>query len=198
MRDSLLTILRDESTPIELFRQATHQLAALLAAEAATDHLDEEPKKVKTPLGEAEGKMVDERVVLVPILRAGLTLLPAFLQYFPQAPIGVVGIQREEKTAKPLLYYENIPAIKSTDLVFILDPMIATAGSALLTIEHLTKKGAAHIFLVGILGSKEGLAKIENTYPDINLIVAAQDPELDSRKFIVPGLGDFGDRYFGK
>ena len=108
-----------------------------------------------------------------------------------------MGIHREEATAKPQLYYENIPALKPTDLVFILDPMIATAGSALLTIDHLIKKGASQMALVGMLGSKEGLEKIKSAHPNLTLIVAAEDPELNSRKYIVPGLGDFGDRYFG-
>ena len=196
MRESLLTVLRDEKTPVEAFRQAAHQLAALLAAEASA-LVTEDPKMVKTPLGQAEGASVSHRVVLVPILRAGLALLPSFLKYFPQAPIGCMGIRREEATAKPQLYYENIPALKPTDLVLILDPMIATAGSAVLAIDHLIKKGASQMALIGILGSREGLEKIESEHPDLTLIVAAEDPELNHRKFIVPGLGDFGDRYFG-
>ncbi len=196
MRENLLTILRDEKTPIEGFRQASHQLAALLAAEASA-RVTEDPKIVKTPTGQAEGASISHRVILVPILRAGLVLLPAFLKYFPEAPVGFIGIRREEGTAKPQLYYENIPVLKPTDLVFILDPMIATAGSALLAIEHLIKKGASQMALVGVLGSREGLEKIETAHPNLTLIVAAEDPELNSQKFIVPGLGDFGDRYFG-
>ena len=196
MRESLLTLLRDEKTPVEGFRQAAHQLASLLAAEASA-LVTEDPKMVKTPVGQAEGASISHRVVLVPILRAGLALLPAFLKYFPQAPIGFIGIRREEGTAKPQLYYENIPALKPTDLVLILDPMIATAGSALLAINHLIKKGASQLALIGMVGSREGLEKIESEHPDLTLIVAAEDPELNNRKFIVPGLGDFGDRYFG-
>lgn len=196
MRESLLTVLRDEKTPVEAFRQAAHQLAALLAAEASA-LVTEDPKIVKTPLGQAEGASISHRVVLVPILRAGLTLLPAFLKYFPQASIGLIGIRRDEETAKPHLYYEHIPALKRTDLVLILDPMIATAGTALLAIDHLIKKGASQMALIGMLGSREGLEKIESEHPDLTLIVAAEDPELNNRKFIVPGLGDFGDRYFG-
>ncbi len=196
MRESLLTLLRDEKTPVEAFRQASNQLAALLAAEASA-LVTEDPKIVKTPMGQAEGASLPHRVVLVPILRAGLTMLPAFLKYFPGAPIGLIGIRRDEVTALPQLYYENIPALKSTDLVLILDPMIATAGSALLAIEHLIKKGASNLALIGVLGSREGLEKIESEHPDLTLIVAAEDPELNSRKFIVPGLGDFGDRFFG-
>ncbi len=196
MRESLLTLLRDKETSVELFRQTANQLAYLLAAESAA-FVDEEPNTVTTPVGQAEGSFVDQRVVLVPILRAGLALLPAFLHYFPSAPIGFIGIRREAGTAKPHLYYENIPDLQPTDLVFILDPMIATAGSALLTIEHLIKKGASEMILVSMLGSQEGLEKIESQYPDVTMIVSATDPELDSRKYIVPGLGDFGDRYFG-
>jgi uracil phosphoribosyltransferase len=196
MRESLLTLLRDEKTPVEVFRQASHQLAALLAAEASA-LVTEDPKMVKTPVGQAEGASVSHRVVLVPILRAGIAMLPAFLQYFPQAPISFIGICREEGTAKPKLYYENIPALRPTDLVLILDPMIATAGSALLTIDYLIKKGASQMALIGMLGSREGLEKIESEHPDLTMIVAAEDSELNSRKFIVPGLGDFGDRYFG-
>jgi uracil phosphoribosyltransferase len=197
MRESLLTLLRDEKTPVELFRQAAHQLASLLAAEAS-NFVDEEPKMIKTPMGEAEGTFIDERVVLIPILRAGLVLLPAFIHYFPQAPIGCMGIRRDEQTAKPHLYYESIPVIKPEDHIFILDPMIATAGTALLTIEHLIKKGASTMTLVGMLASKEGIEKIEQKYPDVLILTAAVDPELSSHHFIVPGLGDFGDRYFGK
>jgi uracil phosphoribosyltransferase len=196
MRESLLTVLRDEKTPLEGFRRASHQLAALLAAEASS-LVTEDPKMVKTPVGQSEGASISHRVILVPILRAGLALLPAFLEYFPEAPIGFIGIYREKGTANPKLYYENLPVLKPTDLVFILDPMIATAGSALLTIDHLIKKGASQIALVGMLGSREGLEKIESEYPDLTVIVAAEDPELNSKKYIVPGFGDFGDRYFG-
>lgn len=196
MRESFLTLLRDEKTPVEVFRQASHQLASLLAAEASL-FVSENPKKVKTPLGQAQGASVSQRVILIPILRAGLVMLPAFLNYYPQAPIGCMGIRRDEKTAKPHLYYENIPSLKPTDFVFILDPMIATGGSALLAIEHLQKKGASQIALVGIIGSQEGVQKIETECPYIRVVVAAKDPELNPQKFIVPGLGDFGDRYFG-
>lgn len=196
MRESLLTVLRDEKTPIEGFREAAHELAALLAAEASS-LVSEDPKMVKTPTGQAKGALITRRVVLVPILRAGLVLLPAFLKFFPQAPISLIGIRREEDTAKPHLYFENITPLNPTDFVFILDPMIATGGSALLAIDDLIKKGASQMALVGIIGSKEGLEKIKNKHPDLTVIVAAQDPELNSRKYIVPGLGDFGDRYFG-
>ena len=152
MRESLLTVLRDETTTTLQFRHAAGQLAHLLAAQAS-GHVSQEPKTIKTPLKQTEGKVVCQKVVLIPILRAGLTLLPAFLKFFPAAPIGLFGVRRDEATAQPQLYYENIPPINSNDLIFILDPMIATAGSALLSIKHLITKGAdpSKIILAGIL-----------------------------------------------
>lgn len=196
MKESLLTILRDEKTSVGHFRQAAQQLADLIAAEATT-FVEETPKAIKTPLAKAEGMSIHQRIVLVPILRAGLVLVPSFLKYFPDAPIGVFGIRRDEATAAPQLYYENLPVLKSTDFVFLLDPMIATGGSALLALQHLIDKGITKIILVGILGSKEGVEKIKKQHPNVEILVAAKDPELNSRKFILPGLGDFGDRYFG-
>jgi uracil phosphoribosyltransferase len=196
MRESLLTILRDEKTPVDQFRQAAHQLADLLAAEA-TAFVAEEPKMVKTPCGQAKGMEALQRVVLVPILRAGLAMLPSFLKIFPRASVGFFGIRRDEATAKPQLYYEELPALKSTDLIFILDPMIATAGSLLLAVDRLASRGASQIVLVGIIGATEGLEKLAFQHPDLDMIVAGEDPQLNSKKFIVPGLGDFGDRYFG-
>jgi uracil phosphoribosyltransferase len=196
MKESLLTILRDEKTSVGQFRQAAQQLADLIAAEA-TSFVEEMPKAIKTPLAKTEGMSVHQRSVLVPILRAGLILVPSFLNYFPDAPIGVFGIRRDEATAAPQLYYENLPLLKSTDLVFLLDPMIATGGSALLALQHLIDKGITKIVLVGILGSKEGVERIKKQHPDVEILIAAKDPDLNSRKFILPGLGDFGDRYFG-
>jgi uracil phosphoribosyltransferase len=196
MKESLLTILRDEKTTVEHFRQAAHRLADLIAAEA-TSLVEEKPKAIKTPLAKAEGMSIHQRIVLIPILRAGMVLVPSFLKYFPDAPLGFFGIRRDETTAAPQLYYENVPPLKSTDLVFLLDPMIATGGTALLSIQHLIDKGITKIILVGILGSKEGVEKIKKQHPNVEILVAAKDPELNSRKFILPGLGDFGDRYFG-
>lgn len=196
MKESLLTILRDEKTTVEHFRQAAHRLADLLAAEATT-LVEEKPKTIKTPLAKTEGAFIHQRIVLVPILRAGMVLVPSFLKYFPDSPLGFYGIRRDEATAAPQLYYENVPPLKSTDLVFVLDPMIATGGTAVLALQHLKDKGASRLILVGVLASKEGLDKIKKQHSDVTTHVAATDPELNNRKFIVPGIGDFGDRYFG-
>jgi uracil phosphoribosyltransferase len=196
MKESLLTILRDEKTTVEQFRQAAHRLADLLAAEATT-LVEEKPKTIKTPLAKTEGAFIHQRIILVPILRAGMVLVPSFLKYFPDSPLGFFGIRRDEATAAPQLYYENVPPLKPTDLVFVLDPMIATGGTAVLALQHLKDKGASRLILVGVLASKEGLDKIKKQHPDVTILVAATDPELNNRKFIVPGIGDFGDRYFG-
>jgi uracil phosphoribosyltransferase len=198
MRESLLTLLRDQKTPMAAYRQASHQIADLLAAEAS-NLVVQDPTVVETPLGKAPGKKMAQRVVLVPILRAGMALLPSFLKLFPDAPVGFFGIRRNEETADPHLYYENIPPLQQTDLVFLLDPMVATAGSTLLAISHLLQKGVApaKIVLVSVIASSTGLQKIKSKYEYLNLVVAAEDTELSDKKLIVPGLGDFGDRYFG-
>lgn len=198
MQESLLTILRDEKTPVGQYRQAAHQLCDLIATQA-TSLVVQDPIEVKTPLATTHGKKVPHRVILIPILRAGMAMLPSFLNFFPSAPVGFFGIRRDESTALPQLYYENLPPLQPTDLVFILDPMVATAGSSLLAIQHLLKKGVepAKIALASVLASTDGLQKIKTAYPYLHVITAAEDPSLNDRKFIVPGLGDFGDRYFG-
>jgi uracil phosphoribosyltransferase len=127
-----------------------------------------------------------------------LTLLPAFLKLFPDAPVGFFGIRRDEKTAKPILYYENIPSLQPTDHLFLLDPMIATAGSSILAIDHLkTRLSPTQITLVGIISSTPGIQLLKKHFPVVRVIAAAEDPELNPQAFIVPGLGDFGDRFFG-
>jgi uracil phosphoribosyltransferase len=136
--------------------------------------------------------------ILVPILRAGIALLPPFSAAFPQAPIGILGIQRDEKTAKASLYYQHLPSLDHHVHILILDPMIATGGTAILAIESLTAKGAnsKKIHMVSILASKQGHDLLLKTFPDLDLTVLAIDPHLSKDKMILPGLGDFGDRYF--
>lgn len=172
----LLSILRNPKTEREKFRSVSSRLAHLLAAQAAEVHAT--------------------RVVLVPVLRAGMALLPAFLTLFPNAPIGFFGIRRDEKTAAPHLYYEKLHSIAKTDTVFLLDPMIATGGTACLALKHLKQKGAEKIFLFGVIAATEGMKKVSSEHPDVAVFVCAEDSELNAQKMIVPGLGDFGDRYF--
>lgn len=171
MKEKFLKILRDRSTSRVSFREAADKLSHLMAQEI---HV--------------------ENAALVPILRAGIALLPAFLQKYPAAPIGFLGIRRDEKTAIPHLYYEKIPPLP--DQILILDPMLATGGSANLAIERLKAKGGKHIRLITIIASQEGVRFIREKHPDVKLYSVAIDETLDADKFIVPGLGDFGDRYF--
>ncbi|CCB89152.1 uracil phosphoribosyltransferase [Simkania negevensis] len=177
MKKTLLSILRDRSTSTVNFRKASDKLAELIATDIKT-HSDE--------------------VVLIPILRAGIALLYSFLQCFQSARVGFIGVQRDRK-AQPVLYYENLPAVCKTDSIIILDPIIATGGSTLITLEKLTKSGSSpeNITLVGMIAAPEGLEAIKQAFPAIEVKVSAIDKGLDDRKYIVPGLGDFGDRYFG-
>jgi len=197
MKDILLTKLRRQETPCEEFRAATLELAELLAADAA-QCIPSKRTRVTTPLSSAAGVVPVGRVVLVAILRAGLSLLPAFMKLFPGSPIGIFGIRRDEVTKEPHLYYENIPALLPDDHIFLLDPMIATAGSVILALEHLgVHISPSQITVVGVLAATPGMQKLKHRFPVVRTLVAAEDPELDSRAFIVPGLGDFGDRFFG-
>ena len=198
MKLQLLTTLRDKQTDLAAFRTAADRLSELIAAEIALS-MPLEMKRVETPLGPAEGACCLNSVVLIPILRAGMVMLPAFLRHFCNAKVGFLGMRRDEKTAQPILYYEHLPKIDGDEIVMLLDPMIATGGSALLALDKIAKAGAhpSRIHLAGIIGALEGLQRIKKSYPYLNLSVVAEDPELNAQKFIVPGLGDFGDRYFG-
>ena len=197
MKEILLTRLRDRNTPCQEFRAAALELAELLAMEATQD-ISSKRARIETPLSSAAGAVLEGRVVLVSILRAGLVLLPAFIKLFPDAPIGVFGMRRDEKTKTPILYYENIPKLYPTDHLFLLDPMIATGGSLMLALEHLSVHlSPSRITAIGFLASNPGLQKVKHRFPVVRLITAAEDPELDVNAFIVPGLGDFGDRFFG-
>lgn len=198
MKKTLVTILRNRETSLEKFRQATDQLATVLAVECdalfpkATTFVD-------TPLAHTHGVCFKHEFVLVPILRSGLTLLPAFTRFHPSAKIGFIGTRRDEKTAIPNLYYINLPAFEHNNPILLLDPMIATGGSATLAVETLKEAGALEeqITLIAFIASPEGITQFQKKCPEVNLIVAQVDEGLDEQKRIIPGLGDFGDRYFG-
>lgn len=198
MKEHFLTILRDRNTPMRPFREAARELARLLAAEAShllplkTTHID-------TPLAPTSGKRLAEPALLIPILRAGLALLPAFEELLPQAPIGFFGMRRDEKTALPRLYYENLPPLSPSGWVLLLDPMLATGGSANLALDRLKSLGQdlTKALLISILAAPEGVRALKSRHPEVRLILGAVDEKLDAKKFIVPGLGDFGDRFFG-
>ncbi|HSW86310.1 MAG TPA: uracil phosphoribosyltransferase [Rhabdochlamydiaceae bacterium] len=198
MKDSLLSILRDKSTNQSQFRKAADKLARLIAAESA-GVLGHETIQIETPLGPASGYRTIQNIVLIPILRSGIALLPAFLDVFDEAQVGFIGIKRDEATAQPYQYYESIPEISENATVFILDPMVATGGSAVAAIKILLNKGASpsRIFLLGIIASSQGIDYVLSHFPEVTVKVVAKDKGLNEQKYIVPGLGDFGNRYFG-
>ena len=198
MRESLLTILRDKNTKIFAFRKASEKLASLLAQDTF-QYLKEKSVKVKTPCGLAAGKVEDNKIILLPIWRAGLAFLNPFLYYFPQAKIGFLGIKRNEKTALPKKYYVNIPQINSKDKIIILDPMLATGGTIVKTLQILKNKKVkqSQIIFVSLICAPEGLNNLKKNFPKIKIVLGFTDKHLNKDKFIIPGLGDFGDRYFG-
>lgn len=198
MKDILLTILRNKETTQGEFRLATDRLAAILASEAGA-LLQKKHVPCSTPVGEAEGFGLKNSLILLPILRSGLALLPPFMFYFDQAKIGFLGMRRDETTARPYQYYQQLPDIKSDDDVMILDPMIATGGTCTAAIEVLRKAGVRDekILTVSIVASQEGREFVKHFAPQVRSVVAATDPLLNPKKYIIPGLGDFGDRYFG-
>jgi len=198
MKDFFLTSLRQASTPTPIFRDSALKLSRILAAEASA-HIPLQAIKVSTPCGEASGMAINHRIVLTTILRAGLAMLPAFQELFPAAPIGFFGIRRDEKTALPHMYYQNLPEISRHDWILLIDPMLATGGSAITALNKLEEWGAnlSRTLVVSIISAQPGVDALRKRFPEVGLITAATDPGLNDRKFIVPGLGDFGDRFFG-
>lgn len=198
MKQSIISLLRDKNATIDQFRQAADQIATLLSFEAA-DLIEKEERPLETPLAPAKGYKMKHEVILLPILRAGLAMLTPFLKLFPTSKVGFVGVRRDEETALPSLYYKNIPEVKSDTIVMVLDPMIATGGSGGLVIELLKAQGVAeeNLIYVGVIAAPEGLSSLHKAAPKMKLICGEIDEKLNEKKYIVPGLGDFGDRYFG-
>ncbi len=192
----LLTQLRDERTTSPHFRAATQRLSVLIATEAMRD-LPTEPVVVQTPLGPAAGVRVSADVVVVPVLRAGLGMLDAVLAVTPHARVGHIGLQRDEATAVASQYYAKFPSGLESSFVVLIDPMLATGGSAVAALELLRHRGARDVRLLCIVAAPEGIREVEAHFPDVQIYTPAVDSHLDARKFIVPGLGDFGDRLYG-
>lgn len=192
----ILLDLRDVRTPPERFRQLAGRISVLLAAEALRD-VPSAADTVDTPLGRARGRRVRADVVLVPVLRAGLGMLPGMLELVPGARVGHIGLQRDEQTAVASQYYAKLPPRLEESFVLMIDPMLATGGSAVAAFDLLTSAGARHIRLVCIVAAPEGIAAVERRYPSVDIYTPVVDERLNDRKFIVPGLGDFGDRLYG-
>jgi uracil phosphoribosyltransferase len=194
--DDALAALRDQTTPCDEFRRLARRVSLLLAAEATRD-LALAETTVQTPLEKAAVRRLDSRVVAVPVLRAGLGMLDAFLELVPQAQVGYFGLERNEETAVARRYYEKVPRDLAHAIVFLLDPMLATGGSAVMAVDGLMGLGARQVRLLSIVAAPEGVAHLEQHVPDAVVYTAAVDRELNARRYILPGLGDFGDRLFG-
>ncbi len=194
--DDVLSRLRDKSTEPDEFRRLAHRVSLLLVAEATKD-LPTVEGAVETPLETASVRRLAARVVAVPVLRAGLGMLDAFLELVPQAQVGYFGLERNEQTAVARRYYEKVPRELANAVVFLLDPMLATGGSAALAVDGLLGLGARQVRLLSIVAAPEGVAHLEQEMPQAIVYTAALDRELNDRKYILPGLGDFGDRLYG-
>ena len=191
-----LAVLRDEDTEPKKFREVVRELAWLLGYEALED-VKVRPRQIATPMEEMEANELGERIGLVPILRAGLGMVDAMLELMPTAQVWHLGLFRDERTLRPVEYYNKLPDSASVDLCLILDPMLATGGSATAAIDVLKRWGAVRIKLVNLIAAPEGVAAVQAAHPDVEIHCAALDRGLNEKGYIMPGLGDAGDRQFG-
>lgn len=191
-----LTRLRDRHTDPKKFRELVREIAALLAYEATAD-LVTVSRQVETPLAGTNGVELKEKIGLIPILRAGLGMVEGFWELMPTAEVWHIGLYRDERTLKPVEYYNKLPVEPTVSVSIILDPMLATGGSATATAEVLKRWGVKKIKFVGLIGAPEGIAAMQKAHPDIPIYLAAIDDHLNEHAYIVPGLGDAGDRQFG-
>jgi uracil phosphoribosyltransferase len=193
----VITHLRDKSTKPATFRTLCYQISLLLAIEATRD-LPLEEKSVETPLETVTGHVISHQpLVVVPILRAGLGMVQPFLDIFPDVSVGYIGLERDHTTAVARSYYCKLPTMTERSRVLLIDPMLATGGSAVQAIAVLQAQGPTNISLLSIVSSPEGVAAVEAAHPNLPIFTAALDRELNDRRYILPGLGDFGDRLYG-
>ena len=191
-----LTKLRDKSANITDFRAALKRISTILAFHAL-QNLPLRSVTVETPIEETEGFDIDKDVIVVPILRAGLGLVNGIMEFIPDAKVGHLGMYRDEDTHEPVDYYSNLPDGLAEAFVLLVDPMLATGGSANDALNYLKNRGAQQIYFVSLISAPEGIKFLQREHPDIQIITAAIDRQLNDDAFIVPGLGDAGDRYFG-
>lgn len=188
--------IRDKNTPCEEFRRLLYQVAALMSYEACR-HFETVESKVSTPLEETTVMVLKRGIVVVPILRAGLAMIDGILSIIPEAKIGVMGLYRDEITLKPVDYYRNLPQNLEDVDVLLIDPMLATGGSASEAAHSLKKCGARRIVMMALIAAPEGVEVMQKNHPDIRIYIAALDRQLNGKGYIEPGLGDAGDRFFG-
>lgn len=191
-----LAILRNVETEPKKFRELIRELALLLSYEATAD-LKTCPVTVQTPLAEVEGEVLEDKIGLVPVLRAGLGMVEGIWEMMPGAEVWHIGLYRDERTLKPVSYYNKLPTSPTVGICLVLDPMLATGGSAVATVDILKKWGTERIKFVGILAAPEGVERLQTAHPDVPIHLAAIDSHLNENAYIVPGLGDAGDRQFG-
>jgi uracil phosphoribosyltransferase len=191
-----LAILRSTSTEPKKFRELVREITALIAYEATAD-LRVESIDVQTPMGLAHGAELQEKIGLVPILRAGLGMVEGIWELMPSAEVWHIGLYRDEKTLKPVQYYNKLPLEPRVAICLIVDPMLATGGSAVATVDILKNWGVKKIKFVGLIGAPEGIQALQKAHPDVPIHLAAVDDHLNEIGYIVPGLGDAGDRQFG-
>ena len=190
-----LVRLRDRETSPSEFRSLVGRLAGLLAYEATKD-LEVTPTSVMTPVDRAEGSQLSQRIGIVPILRAGLGMVDPVLNFIPDAEVWHLGLYRDEKTARPVEYYQKLPERDPVDVALVLDPMLATGGSATVAIRTLERWGVNSIKLCAMIAAQDGIDEVQREFPGTQIYVCTIDPILNENKFIVPGLGDAGDRIF--
>jgi uracil phosphoribosyltransferase len=191
-----LSRLRSVETEPKKFRELVRELAALLAYEATAD-LATTPIEIQTPMTTTMGAELKEKIGLIPILRAGLGLVEGFWDLMPSAEVWHIGLYRDERTLRPVEYYNKLPTEPTVSVCLVLDPMLATGGSAVATVDILKRWGVKKIKFVGLIGAPEGIQRMQEHHPDVPIHLAAIDDHLNERGYIVPGLGDAGDRQFG-
>lgn len=192
-----MAYMRDAATKPKLFRELVFEITTFLAYEALRN-IRTEQVSVKTPVADTVGRKIAEPgMVIVPILRAGMGMLDAMLRMVPYARVGVLGMQRNEETAEPIPYYAKVPPAKGEELAIVIDPMLATGGSACDAVAQLKKLGYRRIIFLCLVSAPEGISNFEKTHPDVPVYTAARDERLNENFYIVPGLGDAGDRIFG-
>ncbi len=191
-----VSLLRDHSSQAVIFRSAIKRISTILAAEVSKN-FKLKSYQVKTPLEKTEGFELNQEIVLVPVLRAGLGMVSGFVDIIPELKLGHIGIQRNEKTLQPEVYYFKTPKHISSSKVILVDPMLATGGSASQALTHLKNNGAKDLIFVCLVAAPTGIKKIQKDHKDVKIIGAALDRELNSKGYILPGLGDAGDRTFG-
>lgn len=191
-----LTLLRDVNTDHRTFRELVRELTLLLTYEATQD-MALSPKSVQTPMGTAHGSQVQETIGLIPVMRAGMGMVDGIMELLPSVQVWHIGLFRDEKTLRPVEYYNKLPDEPTVQICLVLDPMLATGGSAIATIDILKRWGAKRIKYIGLLAAPEGLKALSTAHPDVAIHVAELDERLNDIGYIVPGLGDAGDRMYG-